>query len=111
MDESFWGHVTQCRRCGVPFHAEDDPGEVIEGHAEPIGPGASYQEPPEEEEYIWAPPVRAPYDEDPDPVRPSQSYRVERRYSDDSGCCCAVGCGLLLFLALVFLRGCAAILF
>ncbi len=111
MADSFLGHVLHCSQCGEPFHTEEEQGEVIEGHAEPIGPAEPGGEVPEEA--LWSPAVRnTRYDEAPGQAPAGfYQYRFERRFNDNSGCCCGMGCALMLFFMLVFLRGCAAILF
>ncbi len=98
------GQTIVCSRCGHPLHAPGGFGEVIDVHAEPVNEPSSppYTEPGPPE---WRP-------SPPRPEEPSFTgggYIYERRYHDNSGCCCGMGCALMLLFLMVFLRGCASI--
>lgn len=112
VEDSFAGQVVVCAQCGGQFHAAPDRGEVIDAHAEPINSGDSYSQ-REEEVRDAGPPAPVEVIHERERFSPGETgyyrVRVDRGYTDNSGCCCAMGCGLLVLLAMIFLRGCVSL--
>ncbi len=104
--EPISGQTVVCSRCGQPLHAPGGFGEVIDVHAEPINDATArpYTDPGPPE---WRPVPARPEE----PSFTGGGYVYERRFRDDSGCCCGMGCALMLLFFMIFLRGCAGLFF
>jgi len=100
------GQIIVCSQCRQPIEALGGSGDIIDVHAEPLNeePTSQYTEPEPSE---WRP---APVPPEDTPFTQA-AYHYQRRYRDDSGCCCGLGCALIFLFLMIFLRGCAALFF